>query len=183
MKGKIFIAAALAVFANAQDCDFKKSVDVAETALGMTSVMKGPVKYIEKKSGEPEEMHATVAKRSRPIKSGEFAGLTQNNVYIVNACKVDWALVMKVDGSGSTVASAKAFFRDDGSLQAMCSGGAETEMYIAMPFNGAVEPNTGCTCFDEKSLRKGYSKVYGCMDPDQYVAAKKAAMDSQTILQ
>lgn len=155
-------------FAANQKCNYDRAVSNFEKRADLVSVMKG-AKSITAAPDEEDPDFVIVAKESKPMKSGQFMGLSQVLKFGFDKCVLKFVVMQKIDpDTKKPVKDAFMHMREDGNFKAACvyDDYGKGNVWRENPMNGTIEPNPECVCYDEHSFERHFGK-YGCLDDGQ----------------
>lgn len=172
---KLFIAIlALAAFACAAKCDYDKAIRSFENRLGNAAAMKGAKQVVMIDNGDTLYV---IGRKSKPIRSGKFAGLVQNEKFVFRGCRLEQVLMDKQDPVTKEHSAKGAYhLRENGTFKALCTG-EEPSVYVKSPFDGTWGPNEQCGCFDEDGNERPFGRN-GCLDDDDIRAVNSLNSNS-----
>ena len=155
----------VAVFASGPKCAYDKSVLDFERRMDMVGIMKG-ARVSEEIASVPDES-SRIQKFSKPIRSGQYMGLSQYAVYGFVGCDLLMVRVGKINPrTGEKAAEATVYLRDDGNLKASCRGSGR--VLRMNPFTMSMEPNPDCICYDANSMERRPGRKTGCAEMEDF---------------
>ena len=168
MKKIIVLTAVLATLVSAaQKCDFEKAMRNFEKRMEYSLKWDKVTRNIASK----DDGVSVIQKISKPMKSGQYMGLRQFEVFGFIGCELKDVRTGKVSKDGDVVAEATVHMRPDGNLKASCDGGGDVIMVnplssSIMAGNVDLLPNRKCICYDEHSIERSPSKRTWCVETE-----------------
>ena len=162
MKRIIALTAVLAAFAVAEKCDYDKAMRNFEKRMEYSMKWDKVTRNIASK----DDGVSVIQKLSKPMKSGQYMGLRQFEVFGFIGCELKDVRTGKVSKDGDVVAEATVHMRPDGNLKASCKGSGD--VMRANPFTYSMEPNPECICYDENSIEKKPGRKTGCAEVEDF---------------
>ncbi|MBR6448384.1 MAG: hypothetical protein IKS96_07125 [Fibrobacter sp.] len=167
-------------FAAGNKCNYDRAILNFEKRMDLVSAMKGA----EVKKIVPDEGallgNVLFKKLSKPLKSGQFMGLSQGLIYSFdNKCVLKLVVASKVEpDTRKTIKKTMIHLREDGNLKASClvDDYAKGIVWRENPVTEMIEPNPKCVCYDRRSFERPFGK-YGCMDEEQIEFMKERNSD------
>lgn len=162
MKRIIALTAVLAAFAVAEKCDYDKAMRNFEKRMEYSMKWDKVTRNIASK----DDGVSVIQKLSKPMKSGQYMGLRQFEVFGFIGCDLKDVRTGKVSKDGDVVAEATVHMRPDGNLKASCKG--RGDVMRDNPFTYSMEPNPECICYDENSIEKKPGRKTGCAEVEDF---------------
>ncbi len=163
MKKIIVITAVLATLVSAaQKCDFEKAMRNFDKRMEYSLKWDKVTRNIASK----DDGVSVIQKLSKPMKSGQYMGIRQFEVFGFIGCDLKDVRTGKVSKDGDVVAEATVHMRPDGNLKASCKGSGD--VMRANPFTYSMEPNPECICYDENSIEKKPGRKTGCAEAEDF---------------
>lgn len=163
--GKIVTVAttlAFAALAFAGKCDYDGAIANFEKRMDMSMAGSKVSRNISK---DPDGV-SVIQKLSKPMKSGQYMGLRQFEVFGFIGCDLKDVRTGKVSKDGDVVAEATVHLRPDGNLKASCKGSGD--VMRANPFTYSMEPNPECVCYDGNSIERKPVKGKWCAEDSDF---------------
>lgn len=163
MKKIIVLTAVLATLVSAAPkCDFEKDMRNFEKRMEYSLKWDKVTRNI----ASNDDGVSVIQKLSKPMKSGQYMGLRQFEVFGFIGCDLKDVRTGKVSKDGDVVAEATVHLRPDGNLKASCKGSGD--VLRANPFTYSMEPNPECVCYDGNSIERKPVKGKWCAEDSDF---------------
>ena len=163
MKKIIVLTAVLAALVSAAPkCDFEKAMRNFEKRMEYSLKWDKVTRNI----ASNDDGVSVIQKLSKTMKSGQYMGLRQFEVFGFIGCELKDVRTGKVSKDGDVVAEATVHMRPDGNLKASCKGSGD--VMRANPFTYSMEPNPECVCYDENSIERKPGRKTGCAEVEDF---------------
>ena len=163
MKKIIVLTAVLATLVSAAPkCDFEKDMRNFEKRMEYSLKWDKVTRNI----ASNDDGVSVIQKLSKPMKSGQYMGLRQFEVFGFIGCDLKDVRTGKVSKDGDVVAEATVHLRPDGNLKASCKGSGD--VMRANPFTYSMEPNPECVCYDGNSIERKPVKGKWCAEDSDF---------------
>lgn len=163
MKKIIVLTAVLATLVSAAPkCDFEKDMRNFEKRMEYSLKWDKVTRNI----ASNDDGVSVIQKLSKPMKSGQYMGLRQFEVFGFIGCELKDVRMGKLSKDSEIVAEATMHLRSDGNLKASCKGSGD--VLRVNPFTYSSEPNPECICYDENSIERKPVKGKWCAEDSDF---------------